>query len=278
VLKPNGSLYVFAGPRMAREVGNVVAERFCILNDIVWVKRHGHHRQARKESLRSYFPQTERIIFAEQFGADRAFGAADRLLRAEVFEPIRSYLDGERIRASVGLDECNRILGTRMAGHYFGRSQWTFIPRAAYEALREAFAGRVADGVFSRPYDELEAEYRRLEAEYARRRETLANLRRAFGVTADVPYTDVWTFDPVMYRRGKHPCEKPLALMQHIVTASSRPGELVADFFAGSGTTGEAAIRHGRDVLLVELSPQWARVARDRCDRAVNRERTEAAA
>lgn len=266
VLRPNGSLYVFAGPRMAREVANVIAERFVLLNEIFWVKRAGRHLGARKEDLRSYFPQTERIIFAEQPGADSQYTAADRRLRAEIFEPLRAYLDEARARAGVSLAECNQAIGSQMAGHYFNRSQWTFLPRGAYQALQELFAGR-AGGVacLARSYDELEEEYQELRAEYERRRRILSGLRRAFGVTAEVPYTDVWIFDTVMHRPGKHPCEKPLALMEHIVRASSRPGDTVADFFAGSGTTGEAAVRHGRDALLVELSPEWVRVARERC-------------
>lgn len=267
ILKPNGSLYVFAGPRMAREVANVIAERFVLLNEIFWVKKAGRHLGARKEDLRSYFPQTERIVFAEQPGADSQYAAADRQLRAEIFEPLRAYLDGERARAGASMAECTRAIGTQMAGHYFNRSQWTFLPRGAYEALQDLFAERIGGAVacLARSYDELEEEYQELRAEYDRRRRILSGLRRAFGVTAEVPYTDVWIFDTVQHYPGKHPCEKPLALMEHIVKASSRPGDTVADFFAGSGTTGEAAVRNGRDALLVELSPAWARAARERC-------------
>ena len=50
-------------------------------------------------------------------------------------------------------------------------------------------------------------------------------------MTADVPYTDVWEFPPVQYYPGKHPCEKPAAMMEHIIRSSSRPGDVVADFF-----------------------------------------------
>jgi site-specific DNA-methyltransferase (adenine-specific) len=245
----------------------VIAERFVLLNEIFWVKRAGRHLGARKEDLRSYFPQTERIIFAEQPGADSQYAAADRRLRAEVFEPIRAYLDEARARAGANIAECNRALATQMAGHYFNRSQWTFLPRGAYEALRELFAERAGGGVcLARSYGELEEEYQELRVEYERRRRILSGLRRAFGVTAEVPYTDVWIFDTVQHYPGKHPCEKPLALMEHIVKTSSRPGDTVADFFAGSGTTGEAAVRNGRDALLVELSPEWVKVARERCE------------
>ncbi|CAA9589902.1 MAG: DNA modification methyltransferase [uncultured Thermomicrobiales bacterium] len=49
-----------------------------------------------------------------------------------------------------------------------------------------------------------------------------------------------------------YPTQKPLGVLRRIITASSRPGDLVLDFFAGSGTTGAAALALGRDFLLVD--------------------------
>ena len=71
-------------------------------------------------------------------------------------------------------------------------------------------------------------------------------------MSADVPYTDVWDKYPTVMRRGKHPCEKPEAMMADIIRASSRPGAVVLDCFMGSGVTGEAAIKLGRDFIGME--------------------------
>ena len=102
ILAPNGSLYCCASPRMQARVECVIAERFEILNSIVWAKDgHGRHSQACKEDLRSYFPNTERIIFAEQRGADSmamgesGYEAQCEKLRGFVFEPLRAYIVGE---------------------------------------------------------------------------------------------------------------------------------------------------------------------------------------
>lgn len=76
-----------------------------------------------------------------------------------------------------------------------------------------------------------------------------------FGVTVQVPYTDVWTHKPVQFYPGKHPCEKPAEMLQQIISASSRPGDLVADFFMGSGSTVKAAMALGRRAIGVELGP-----------------------
>ena len=81
-------------------------------------------------------------------------------------------------------------------------------------------------------------------------------LRRYFGVTAQVPYTDVWTHKPVQFYPGKHPCEKPAEMLQQIISASSRPGDLVADFFMGSGSTVKAALALGRRATGVELETE----------------------
>lgn len=57
---------------------------------------------------------------------------------------------------------------------------------------------------------------------------------------------------PTGREKTGYPTQKPLGVLRRIVTASSRPGDLVLDFFAGSGTTGAAAAALGRDFLLVD--------------------------
>jgi site-specific DNA-methyltransferase (adenine-specific) len=67
--------------------------------------------------------------------------------------------------------------------------------------------------------------------------------------------TDTWwhTIVPTHGReRTGYPTQKPLGVVSRIVQASSRPGDLVLDFFAGSGTTGVAAHALGRRFLLVD--------------------------
>ena len=56
---------------------------------------------------------------------------------------------------------------------------------------------------------------------------------------------------------GKHPAEKPQDMLLHIIQASSYPGDIVLDCFAGSGSTGVAAIRLGRRTVCMEIEEQW---------------------
>jgi len=75
--------------------------------------------------------------------------------------------------------------------------------------------------------------------------------------------TDVWwntIVSPTGAEKTGYPTQKPLRILERIVTVHSDPGDLVVDFFAGSGTTGEAAARHGRGYLLVDSNPEAIRV------------------
>lgn len=58
-------------------------------------------------------------------------------------------------------------------------------------------------------------------------------------------------------REGKHPTQKPLALLDRIIRASSKPGDLVLDPFNGAGTTGRAATKAGRFYVGIDLDPRY---------------------
>ena len=71
--------------------------------------------------------------------------------------------------------------------------------------------------------------------------------------------TDVWwqTIVPTNGReKTGYPTQKPLAILERIVRIHTSPGDAVLDFFAGSGTTGEAAGKLGRHFTLVDNNPE----------------------
>ncbi len=257
MLKSNGSLYCFASPKMAAHVEVEMSRHFNVLNRIVWVKSVGRHNGCHKESLRAYFPQTEFIVFAEHYGADNmAKGKAGYVLKCDklrgfVFEPLRAYLDGERRRAGVSQKECNVACGTSacgggMAGHYFGSSQFQIPTPEHYTELQRLFNAKCNGSgpqYLRREYEDLRREYE--------------DLRRPFSVSADIAFTDVWNFPVVLNYRGKHPCEKPLSMMRHIISVSSRDGATVCDPFMGSGTTGVAAVQLGRKFIGIERERKY---------------------
>lgn len=79
--------------------------------------------------------------------------------------------------------------------------------------------------------------------------------------------TDTWwhtIVSPTGKEKTGYPTQKPLAILRRIVRASSNPGDLVLDFFAGSGTTGVAALELGRRALLIDNNPEAIEVMKSR--------------
>ena len=79
--------------------------------------------------------------------------------------------------------------------------------------------------------------------------------------------TDTWwhtIVSPNGREKNGYPTQKPLAILNRIVKVHSDPGNRILDFFAGSGTTGEAAVRNGRDAVLVDNNPEAIRVMEKR--------------
>ena len=71
--------------------------------------------------------------------------------------------------------------------------------------------------------------------------------------------TDTWWHTIVgtnSKEKTGYPTQKPLAILERIVKVHSSPGDSLLDFYAGSGTFGEAAIRNGRTCTLVDDNPQ----------------------
>jgi len=259
ILKPNGSLYLFASPKMGARVECLVAARFEVLNSITWRKPPFSTRaeMVDKATLRTYFPASERIIFAEHFGADSAakgeagYDAKCDELRGFVFEPIRAYFVEERKRSGLSSkqiqDGMAELTGVRYVfdHHTFSTSQWEMPTKQQYEAARVLF--NRSDG----------SEFLRKDYEFLRK--DYEELRRPFAVSSKVQYTDVWDFETVGNHPGKHICEKPLPLLTHMIDASSKPGGVVLDAFGGSGSTANAARTLGRNVISIELDERWCR-------------------
>lgn len=86
-------------------------------------------------------------------------------------------------------------------------------------------------------------------------------------INGDKQMTDVWhlpAIAPWEKSCGKHPTQKPLALLSRIIMASTQPGEWVMDPFCGSSTTGIAANLLGRRYLGIEQEQEFATMSQNR--------------
>lgn len=79
--------------------------------------------------------------------------------------------------------------------------------------------------------------------------------------------TDVW-WHTIVPTNGKektgYPTQKPLGVLNRIIKVHTKPGDLVLDFFAGSGTTGEAAANMGRYFTLIDENPDALAIMNER--------------
>jgi len=71
--------------------------------------------------------------------------------------------------------------------------------------------------------------------------------------------TDVWwhtIVSPTGKEKTGYPTQKPKGILRRVIQASSKPGDLILDFFAGSGTTGAVAAELGRKFILIDQNPE----------------------
>ncbi len=264
VLKSSGNLYLFCGSKLAADTELLIRARFNVFNHIIWAKPSGVWKRAHKPHLRAFFPATERIIFAGHYDSEgfakgcSQYATKCSELKKATFKPLMDYFKNAKDALNISAKEINEATGTKMCSHWFSSSQWKLPTEKQYQQLQTLFASR--SGQLSKTHTELTNEYQTLSCEYGNLlkeydelKAEYENLRRPFHVTAEVPYTDVWTFSPVQYYPGKHPCEKPADLLEHIITSSSRESAVVLDAFMGSGSTGKACLVLNRNFVGIEM-------------------------
>lgn len=200
VLKPNGSLYLFCSSKLASDIELLVKGRFSMLSHIIWAKPSGPWRRQNKESLRAFFPSTERILFAEHYqrpvqAKGAGFVIKCRELKQQVFKPLMDYFIDARSALQVSVKQINKVTGKKMANHWFGRSQWQLPLRDDYQKLQILFSQRATHidqlSPLLRTYDDLLSEHKVSQIRYQALVEEYGLLKCPFFVTADVPYTDV---------------------------------------------------------------------------------------
>lgn len=267
VLKPSGSLYLFCGSKLASDTEILIRNRFEVFNHIIWAKPSGPWRRMHKPNLRMFFPATERIIFAGHYNAEgyakgcSGYTTQCSQLKKQVFKPLIDYFINARKQLGITAKEINKATGTQMCSHWFSENQWALPNEEQYLKLQRLFDKKRGELVRSHDelldeYNNLNSQYQTLVREYDSLKTEYEHLRRPFNVTSDVPYTDVWQFAPVQYYPGKHPCEKPRALLEHVLLSSSRENDVVLDAFMGSGSTGKACLALNRRFIGIEMEEE----------------------
>lgn len=235
VLRPNGSLFLFCDSSMAGRLEVCFSSHFNILSHVVWTKPNdpgfdGWKGKMKKEALRQWYAHSERILFAEP-------AVEGNLFRA----PFAQFLRQARRQAGLTMHQLTAKIGAHGKVNHGGAvSNWedgrNTPSREQYEKISAALleTGNVAT---MPPYEDV---------------------IRVFNMDASKEFTDVWTFPSVRPYKGKHPAEKPAAMLEHAISATTYPGDIVLDCFAGSGSTALAALKLRRRTVSIEIAPAWA--------------------
>lgn len=262
-----GTLAVFCSPDLAARVEVMTRETWQVLNSIVWKKPGwGRLGQSDKSTLRRFFPTSERIVIAEKARSDdddpfRFLQYAGHTVSRDLYADLRAQLCQWRDDAGLTNSEIDRLLNTKgMASHYFGGAQWHLPTRDAWDRIKSLMNRR---NVFPPIYDDLRMEYDIRRETFRKERAKYEQHRRAFNsdeATNNLElFSDCWTFEtvPRHNRIANHPTQKPEALMAHLIETLSRPGDLVLDPFAGTGTTLAVARQLGRRAIGIELDETY---------------------
>ena len=195
-----------------------------------------------KEALRQWYAHSERILFAE-------VACEGNLFRSPFAQMLRAF----RKKAGLSMNELTEVTGAYGKVNHGGAvSNWeagrNTPSRDQYEKMRAAIlnTGKVES---MPPYEDA---------------------IRVFKIDKSKEFTDVWTFPSVRPYKGKHPAEKPASMLEHAIEATTHPGDIVLDCFAGSGSTAIAALKLGRRAVAMEIETKWAAYTAARIQSSVN--------
>ncbi|MGB7161350.1 MAG: site-specific DNA-methyltransferase [Tepidisphaeraceae bacterium] len=236
VLRPNGSLFCFCDSSMSARLDVLFSKNFNVLGHVVWTKPNdpgfdGWKGKMKKEALRQWYPHSERILFAEP-------AVEGNLFRS----PFGQSLFAARRQSGLSMHELTAKIGAHGKVNHGGAvSNWeagrNTPSREQYEKICQAL----------------------LETGKVREMPSYEDAIRPFNMDSSKQFTDVWDFPSVRPYAGKHPAEKPLAMLEHAIEATTFPGDIVLDCFAGSGSTAIAALTLDRCTVAMEIESRWAK-------------------
>lgn len=257
VLKPTGSFYFFHNDfRVISKLQNRIEEEtgFIFKSFVTWDK--GDWRSiswknpSEKNNLRSWFNNCEYILY---YTLQKGSGIEH--FNYIVHKPYLDYMTCEKDRGGFSCKDLNKMVGCKsIASHWFWQDDdWTkqsqphFITREKYEKIQKS-------GFFKRDYEELRGEFEEL-------RQKNKNLRYTHNL--DENHNNVWRF-PTENTGKYHPTQKPFKVIDRIIKTSTNEGDVVLDFFGGSGTTAISCKKLNRKYILIEREEEYINIIKER--------------
>lgn len=235
VLKPTGSIYLHCDPTASHYLKTLLDAIFspsCFRNEIIWKRSHAHsdHRQGAK-----HFGRVTDTIFFYAKGDIQTFNI--QFVNYEERYVERDYRRVDENGRRYRLDNIQGPGGAAKGNPFYevmGISRY-------WRYSRERMDQLIADGriVQTRPG-------------------AVPQIKRYLDEMPGMPVQNLWADMPGINNRASeflgYPTQKPLALLERIINASSNPDDIVLDPFCGCGTAVHAAQKLGRQWIGIDIT------------------------
>ncbi|MEK7763994.1 MAG: site-specific DNA-methyltransferase, partial [Nitrospirota bacterium] len=231
LMHSEGSIYMHCDPRVNAFVRLVLHEVFgsnCFQNEIVWKRQSAHSDAKRYGPIHDtifFFSKSENFIWSTQYEP----------LSEDYIEAFFTNIDehGRRFsRGDLTAPGPRPNLEYEWRGYFPPRGRCWAVPKAKMDQYFH-------DGKIFFP------------------EKGIPRLKRYPEESPGVPLQDMWSNVRIIHNQSTervgYPTQKPEALVERILKASSNEGDLVADFFCGSGTTAAVAEKLGRKWIATDL-------------------------
>ncbi|ENS0079603.1 site-specific DNA-methyltransferase [Salmonella enterica] len=243
VLRVNGALVLFAMEPYTSRLITQAHSNLPFSYRMVWKKEHFGNPLIARSAPVSYFEDI--LVFFRKY-------------ETNLRNPLREY--SRRVKAFTGATatQVERALGHRGVEHFWGADavQFSLPTRSTYDQLTAAYNLSAMPGFMT--YDEM-------------KHSEMALPQRVFRLPPGKNHKS----NVLEYARDRdkyHPTQKPVALLEDLIQTWSNPGDTVLDFTMGSGSTGVACIRAGRQFIGIEKEQKYFDIAADRIARAEGQE------
>jgi site-specific DNA-methyltransferase (adenine-specific)/adenine-specific DNA-methyltransferase len=231
LLASDGSIYVHMGPSVKQYVKVVADEVFGadrFQNEIIWRRAFGHGDAGKFGVIHDailYYSRSESRTW-------------NRLLSPPDKEYVETFFDQFDEERNEPYQRLSLSAGGLSGGGYLYE----------YKGVKT---------LWRCPIETLEEHDREGRLHWPKKKGGVPRLKRYLSEYEGVPLQDIWTDISKIHNQASeqtgYATQKPEALLERIIRASSNPGDLVADFFCGSGTTAAVAEKLGRKWIATDL-------------------------
>jgi hypothetical protein len=234
--RPNATIILFSQEPYTSRLINNAHGSIPFGYRMVWLKDNFANALIARKAPVNYYEDV--VVFTKSF--DDMAG-----------HPLQVWFSAELDAAGLTRREAIERWGTN-ASHFFTDGRQFRVPSSNKLAQMQSDTSR-----FDRSYDELRAAHLRFHEEQKLRFPKVFNL----------PEGQKYKSNVLQYRKdydGFHPTQKPVALLEDLIRTYSNEGDTVLDFTMGSGSTGVAALKCGRQFIGIEREPKYFGIAQSR--------------